>query len=118
MWAVSFRGRVFTGFETRHDAHAYGKRIETEGSRHIAPSVTDIAYLPEALADASRTGARRSGYVYDPKRLAWVKALGDALTTGFYDDQEYIEAWDAAYEGFEPEIATLMECLRSICPRS
>ncbi|HEY8359804.1 MAG TPA: hypothetical protein VIL30_20305 [Ramlibacter sp.] len=111
MWAVSVQGRVFTGFGTKRDARAYGKRIETDGDEHLAPAITDIAYLPEALARVYRNSAREAGYVYDPKRLAWVKALGDALTSGQYDDATYPEAGEVARDGFEPEVATLLEML-------
>lgn len=111
LWAVSIRGRVFTGFMTRRDAREYGKHIEAHGMAALPPAVSDIAYLPEALARAYRAVSRNAGYVYDAKRRAWVKALGDALTSGQYDDTIYPEAGDAARDSFEPEIGTLLEMI-------
>lgn len=110
-WAVSIRGRVFTGFKTRRDAQAYGKHIETEGTGHLSPAVSDISHLPEALASAYETVARASGYVYDPGRLAWVRALGHAPTSGMDDDETYRSAGEAARKSFEPEVAMLLEML-------
>lgn len=101
-WAVSIRGRVFTGFATRREAKAYGDYIEAEGTGHLRPAVSDISHLPEALASAYETVAHDSGFVYDPLSLAWVRAD---------DGETYPSAGEAARKSFEPEVATLLEML-------
>jgi len=91
MWAVSVRGFVFTGFETRKDAREYGKRVKANFEKGVLYA-EDIAQLPLTLASFYRTAALEAGYFYNPTAGGWVNNFAFSHASGELQNAKIYES--------------------------